>query len=255
MRRKGEDIDAGNSEAHARLFLDELTGHGIQAPSLVAITHWHWDHVFGMSALTRIPTIATEDTKAGIEALKPFSWDDDSLDNRVEKGIEIEFCADAIKKEFPIKRNIRIVLPTITFSNELTLDLGGVTCVLTQVGGNHSPDGLVVYVKEEKTLFLADVLAPDLYASEWKFTPEETIKMLDRIEDYKAETYIVSHWKPITRNEYLQETDFLRRTAEAMLEFQGEETAVRRALEENNGSLSEEESRTLQYFINGWKKE
>ncbi|ESU33690.1 hypothetical protein G3A_05660 [Bacillus sp. 17376] len=44
-------IDAGNSENHANLFIDMLKEKGVDEPSYVVLTHWHWDHIFGLSAL------------------------------------------------------------------------------------------------------------------------------------------------------------------------------------------------------------
>ena len=40
-------LDAGASDAHARLFLDALAAEGAAPPSAVALTHSDWDHVFG----------------------------------------------------------------------------------------------------------------------------------------------------------------------------------------------------------------
>ncbi|SFB03492.1 Metallo-beta-lactamase superfamily protein [Cohnella sp. OV330] len=67
-------IDAGNSENHARYFLSELRKREISGPDLVVLTHWHWDHVFGLSALTDAVSIASQATKEGMEKLLPLSW-------------------------------------------------------------------------------------------------------------------------------------------------------------------------------------
>ncbi|PRO65508.1 MBL fold metallo-hydrolase [Alkalicoccus urumqiensis] len=247
-------IDAGNSEDHVRLFLDHLTRLGIPAPTLAAITHHHWDHIFGMAALTRTPTIATAQTAREIERMKQYMWDDASLDKRVEEGTEISFCADAIKKEFPHERSIRVVTPTITFEQQSEIDLGDVHVTLQHVGGDHSPDGLTAYVHEEKTLFLGDALAPDMYAPSWRFTPEKTISMLDKMEAFDAETYVISHWKPVTKEVFQEEADLLRFTAEQMIEHHGDEAEVRRRMENEFGTpLSEEEELALEYFHNGRK--
>lgn len=119
-------IDAGNSETHTILFLDALTERGIKRPSIVMLTHWHWDHIFGLSALTDIVSVTSTATKAGMERLLPYAWDDASLAERVEDGSEIAFCAEAIKLEYGEERSMRVVLPTLTFDDTLTLDLGGV---------------------------------------------------------------------------------------------------------------------------------
>ncbi|WP_306299211.1 MBL fold metallo-hydrolase [Brevibacillus brevis] len=42
-------IDAGNSPAHAALFRKSLQRLGARLPDLLILTHWHWDHTFGMS--------------------------------------------------------------------------------------------------------------------------------------------------------------------------------------------------------------
>ena len=39
----------------------------------------------------------------------------------------------------------------------MELDLGEVTCVLKHVGGDHAHDSVVMYIKEEKILFLETV--------------------------------------------------------------------------------------------------
>lgn len=91
-------IDAGNSSQHASLFLRQLGEIGIQSDLLV-LTHWHWDHVFGMREIP-VPSISCKETAGKIKEMQSLSWEDEDLDQRVEEGTEIPFCADAIKKEF-----------------------------------------------------------------------------------------------------------------------------------------------------------
>lgn len=49
---KGENtalaIDAGNSSNHVDTFYEALTAQGLKKPDLTVVTHWHWDHTFGM---------------------------------------------------------------------------------------------------------------------------------------------------------------------------------------------------------------
>jgi glyoxylase-like metal-dependent hydrolase (beta-lactamase superfamily II) len=245
-------IDAGNSEAHARLFLEKLKEAGRPQPTLAAITHWHWDHIFGLPALN-IPAISSQNTKAEMEKMTDYLWDDDSLAKRVEEGVEIEFCADAIKEEFQQERNIRISLPDITFQDELTIDLGGITCVLKQVGGDHAPDGIVVFIKEERVLFLADSTGPNLYAPSRRYTSEATLGLLDKIEPFEADTYVISHWKPISREEYEAEATLLRGLSHLTAECGGNREKMKLGLETKYGrALTEDEEETIDYFVNGY---
>ncbi|MBH0162346.1 MBL fold metallo-hydrolase [Fictibacillus sp. 26RED30] len=245
-------IDSGNSENHAEYFLDELRKKCIKGPSLVVITHWHWDHIFGLPALN-IPSISSAETKTKMQELLPFSWSDEDLDERVKKGIEIEFCAEAIKKEFPDHRNINIKLPTITFHQKLEINLGGVTCVLQHVGGDHTTDSIIVYIKEEKVLFLSDCLYANMYAPKNNYTVNRTLNLLNQLESFDADFYIFSHWKAATKEEFQTETSMLRSFANLTKKFEGNQQAIEEEYKvQVKRELTEDERETLQFFVNGF---
>src|SRR5699024_10896015 len=103
-------------------------------------------------------TIAHEKTKTQLKKIMDYEWSDEALDDRVEIGLEHQFCSEMIKKEFGVDRNITITLPNITFKEELEIDLGGIRCVIKHVGGDHSDDSSLIFVEEEKVLFLGDCL-------------------------------------------------------------------------------------------------
>lgn len=249
-------IDAGNSEAHANLFLGALAEWGIKRPTVVALTHWHWDHIFGLSALTDCVTIASTATKAGMERLLPYAWDDASLAERVEDGREIAFCAEAIQLEYGAERSMRIVLPTMTFDDTLTLDLGGVHVILKHVGGDHAADAVVVYVPEENVLFLGDALYANLYAPTWRMTPTQTLRLLDILDQFEAEAYVWSHGHVMTRNEYEKDRDVLRDLARITLDFPGNKDSITAQYERLRGRTSDEEEQELiSFFVNGSKEE
>ena len=44
-------IDAGHSSSHVEDFYRALEKEGLPLPDLTVITHWHWDHTFGMHAV------------------------------------------------------------------------------------------------------------------------------------------------------------------------------------------------------------
>ncbi|WNS73707.1 MBL fold metallo-hydrolase [Bacillus sp. DTU_2020_1000418_1_SI_GHA_SEK_038] len=246
-------IDAGNSEAHAKYFLSELEKNHIPQPSLVVLTHWHWDHTFGLSALDMI-SVASKQTKDELEKLVSFEWSDAALDERVKSGVEIEFCANAIKEEFGSERNITIKLPEVTFEKRMDIDLGGVTCQIHHVGGDHAQDSVIVYIKEEKILFLADAIYANLYASKRNMTVKRTLQLLDKIAQFDAETYILSHWKPVSKHEYQQEAKLLRNLAHLTEQYEGRYDEIKIAYQSIvNRDLNEDELETLDYFVNGFE--
>ncbi|MCT8136618.1 MBL fold metallo-hydrolase [Anaerobacillus sp. CMMVII] len=245
-------IDAGNSEAHANEFLKELRNHGMSIPSIVVLTHWHWDHIFGLSTLDML-SVASTQTKAEIEKLVSFEWTDAALEERVEAGVEIEFCATAIKHEFKNERNIHVKLPELTFEESMEIDLGGVTCLLQHVGGDHASDSIIVYIKEEKILFLGDAIYANLYSSKWNYTIERTLELLDTIDRIDAEIYILSHWKPLTKVEYQKEAMLLRRVAALTKQYQGNYGEIKQAYHlQVNRELTADELETIEYFVNGY---
>ncbi|RSD25583.1 MBL fold metallo-hydrolase [Mesobacillus subterraneus] len=245
-------IDAGNSEAHTKLFLDMLAEQDVKKPAYVLLSHWHWDHIFGLSALTDTFTISSKQTKTEMEKLIPLSWSDEALDQRVALGTEIEFCSAAIKKEFPEERKINITLPVMTIEDEVEIDLGGITCVMKHVGGDHAADSTVVYIKEEKILFVADCMYADIFSQKWNYTIDGTRALLEKLEKFDAETYILSHGLPITKEEFQNEVFMLSTIADLTEKHKGEHKSITLEYQKHLGrGLSEDELETIEYFVNG----
>lgn len=246
-------IDAGNSEAHAHYFLNELKKREVPHPDLVVLTHWHWDHIFGLSALPDTVSIASKETEREMEKLIPFSWSDEALDARVKEGIEIEFCAKAIKEEYTDHREIKIILPDVTFDRRIEINLGGVTCIVQFVGGDHAADSVIVYMKEEKILFLGDCIYPKMYAEKVHYTIKETLRLLDELESFDAQTYIPSHQKPISKEEFNREVAKLRTIAEFTDICDGDKQKIMKEYENYvNRELTEDEMETISHFANGY---
>lgn len=204
-------LDAGASAAHAHLFLDALQGAGVAAPHMVALTHWHWDHVFGAAAL-RAPVIASAATAARLAVLAGYDWSDAALNQRVAAGEEVAMCADDIKVELPAPRNVRIVRPAIVFDASLKLDLGDVSVVIRQVGGDHAPDSCVMYIPEDRVLFLGDCLYEPIYAPTRQYTPGNLLPLLDALTAFDADCYVEGHGETVmSRAEFDDQIGEMRR--------------------------------------------
>ncbi|MED0864675.1 MBL fold metallo-hydrolase [Bacillus safensis] len=246
-------IDAGNSEDHANYFIQKTLEHKSATPDMVVLTHWHWDHIFGLPALPDTVSIASAQTRKEMEKLVPFSWSDEAIDERVREGTEIEFCAKAIKEEYQEHRDIQVVLPDVTFDRRVEIDLGGVTCVVQHVGGDHAADSVIVYVKEEKILFLGDCIYPKMYAEKVHYTVKEILRLLDELEAFDADTYIPSHQRPWTKKEFRQETNKLRMMAKFTDQCGGDKQKITKEYQHYvNRELKEDELETIAYFVNGY---
>lgn len=246
-------IDAGNSEEHMHYFLNELQKRGVPNPDLVVLTHWHWDHIFGLSALPDTVSIASKETEREMEKLIPFSWSDEAIDARVNEGVEIEFCAKAIKEEYTNHRNIKITLPDITIEKRAEINLGDVTCIVQQVGGDHAADSVIVYIKEEKILFLGDCIYPRMYAEKVHYTISRTLRLLDVLETFDAETYIPSHQQPISKVAFDKEVAMLRTIAKYTEVCKGDLPTIVKEYENYvKRELTEDELETISHFADGY---
>ncbi|BAK17908.1 Zn-dependent hydrolase, including glyoxylase [Solibacillus silvestris StLB046] len=246
-------IDAGNSEEHMHYFLNELQKREVPNPDLVVLTHWHWDHIFGLSALPDTVSIASKETEREMEKLIPFSWSDEAIDARVNEGVEIEFCAKAIKEEYTNHRNIKITLPDITIEKRAEINLGDVTCIVQQVGGDHAADSVIVYIKEEKILFLGDCIYPRMYAEKVHYTISETLRLLDVLETFDAETFIPSHQQPISKEAFDKEVVMLRTIAKYTEVCKGDLPTIVKEYENYvKRELTEDELETISHFADGY---
>ena len=251
--RRSLMIDAGNSSQHAALFLEEVERQGLKKPDLLALTHWHWDHIFGLKEMN-VPSIATKRTVARIEQMLDYDWTDEALEARIEQGIEIPFCADAIKLEFGPTRDIAVQLPDIQFEGELVVDLGGVHCILREVENDHSPGSLLVYIPEERVLFLGDAMYADIFSAKWNYTVERMTLLLDAIAEYDAAYYVWSHGEAMPREVFEQEVAMLRQAMDVTERAGGKISEMCRLYKETvDRVLTTDEEETLVFFANGMK--
>jgi glyoxylase-like metal-dependent hydrolase (beta-lactamase superfamily II) len=237
-------LDAGASAAHARLVLDGLSAEGVAPPSYVALTHSHWDHVFGAAALDAhvIAQISTAET---LTELAATDWTDEALDRRVAAGLASAEHAANVKGELPSPREVRVAPADIVFRAELDIELGGATVRVRHVGGDHAADSCVMYVEPDRVLFLGDCLydSPD-----GRLTPARMLPLLDAILGFGAELSVEGHSEAvIPRAELEQFADKVRFAERLVRRFtsQGgrpEEAAVLAKAREQTGAEPDEDT-------------
>lgn len=89
-----------------------------------------------------------------------------------------------------------IVTPAdLVFSGEMILDPGGCRVQIAQAEAPHTEDSTLVYVVEDKTLFLGDSTYPAFpHGSKDKAL---SIKLADRIKAFNPEICVEGHWTPV----------------------------------------------------------
>jgi len=195
-------IDCGNSKSHLDAFIKALDDHNLPRPKYALITHWHWDHTFGMHAFEG-ETIVSSATNEVLKRLKAWKWDEESVIKRLETKEEIEIAYNCMKKEYDTFDKITISTGSIIFEDSLTLDLGGITCQFLKVGGPHEADSCVVYVKEAEVLFAGDAHSGDYYHGEGKIDPIKMKEYVEFLTTLSFTTYIPGHDTPMSKEQII----------------------------------------------------
>lgn len=196
-------IDCGNSKSHFDAFIKCLDDQDLPRPQYALITHWHWDHTFGMHAFDG-ETIVSSATNEILQRLKGWEWDEESVLKRLETKEEIDFAYNCMKKEYDNFDDIAVSTGSIMFKDSLTLDLGDTTCQILKVGGPHEEDSCVVYLKEAGILFAGDAHSGDYYHGEGKIDPNKMLAYVEFLKDLSFTTYVPGHDAPMSKDQIIQ---------------------------------------------------
>ena len=107
---------------------------------IIILTHSHADHVYGAFLFPQAEVMA----------------------HLLARDLMIKHTRPALteaRKLNPSLADVVLRLPTILTEQEAAVRLGGKTIIIRHSPG-HSPDGITVFFKEEKTLFASDTVMP-----------------------------------------------------------------------------------------------
>jgi glyoxylase-like metal-dependent hydrolase (beta-lactamase superfamily II) len=158
-------IDAGSSPAEGarvRAQAQSITGHRV---THLALTHPHFDHVFGAAAFPEAEAFGA----VGVDAVLTRARDREELRaDAVRNGLAEDVARESAQ---------RLAAPHHLVSGEWTLDLGGGRQVLlANVGPGHTAHDLVVLVPgDPEVVFCGDLVeesgepqaGPDAVPSQW----------------------------------------------------------------------------------------
>ena len=104
-------------------------------------------------------------------------------------GAEPEHAAN-IQEELPAPRNVRVARADTLFEDGLDLELGGTTVQVRHVGGDHAGDSTVMYVQQDRLLFLGDALyestGGEAGGAARTLTAERAFPLLDVVRAFDA---------------------------------------------------------------------
>jgi cyclase len=140
-------------------------------------TEGHMDH-FGGNYFFEGEIVAHQGTREGIE-------------NASVEGLTQMIGARG-PENLPLPDLFYLRLPTITFTQELTLYLGDHTFRLINLPG-HTASETIVYVPEERVVFASDNVVNKAMPFFHQALPYEWLESLDRIEELDVDTVVPGH--------------------------------------------------------------
>jgi len=187
-------IDAGYSAKHVEDFYTALKAAGLEKPNFTVLTHWHYDHTFGLPYISG-SSIAHSKTNEFLKEQQRKAFDVEYF-NKLKKE-DIHFA-----KEYENQHILQIGLADIAFQHQLVLNLGEMTAVLFHAESPHSADTVCVYVLEEKILFLGDATSEDFFND--SYMDQAKLKQLIKmIENFPCKQCILSHAEPMKKEALL----------------------------------------------------
>ena len=172
-------VDTGSSPLQGRALRASLAAVTDRPLTAVVVTHWHYDHAFGLAAFADVPKIAHE-----------------SLRGRL---LSAEAAAEAQRLDVDPEE---LGQPSVEIAVATALDLGGRRVEIAHLGRGHTDGDLVVVVPDADVLFAGDLLesagppafGPDSVPDEWPATLDAVIGLMT------ATTLAVpGHGEPVNR--------------------------------------------------------
>ena len=179
-------VDAGHSAEHTWEFYQELEEAGLPQPELTVITHWHWDHTFGMHAVHGL-TLANERTNQYLA---------DFRDRLKAEGNDFFFgMHETISREYADGKPVFVTLADLIFRGEMLLDPGNCPVRIFQAEAPHTDDSTLIEVPGEKVLILGDC-AGGVFPT-WEMDQALADKLAATIREINPEICLPGHWTPL----------------------------------------------------------
>jgi cyclase len=163
------------------LSIREFIEHELNVPVRYVInTHYHADHAWGNCFFPGATIIAHARCR----------------DLLTQRGIP---SLEAAQKQNPALRQVKIVLPQMTFTDgEVTLRVGKKNLIISPALG-HSEDGIAVLVEEDRILFAGDSFMPLPYVVDGDI--DEIMASIKQVGKMGLENIVQGHGDIILRGE------------------------------------------------------
>ena len=187
-------VDAGHSYDHVSAFYAALDDAGLPLPELTVLTHWHWDHTFGMHAVHGL-CLANARTDQYLKAFR----------DRIAREGRAFFLAmdESIRAEYRGGKPVVVTPADMVFTGEMTLDAGNCPIRLFQAEAPHTDDSTLIHAVDEGVLIVGDSTG-GVFPT-WERDAALAGKLAGTIRNTGAELCVVGHWQPLPVREVINE--------------------------------------------------
>jgi glyoxylase-like metal-dependent hydrolase (beta-lactamase superfamily II) len=173
-------VDTGSSPAQGRTVRASLAAVTDRPLTAVVVTHWHYDHAFGLGAFADVPRIAHESLHFRLSSAEAAA-------ERERLGVDPQELGQP---------NVEIAVAT-------AVELGDRRVEIAHLGRGHTDGDLVVVVPDADVLFAGDLLesagppsfGPDSVPDEWPATLDAVIGLMT-----SGTLAVPGHGEPVDRN-------------------------------------------------------
>lgn len=176
-------VDAGTHAHEAQTMIDFIRARGYTADRLI-YTHGHGDHALGSAPFAGAEVIAHRLMPVECRRLLP------SLAAR--NGLSVE------------EQAARVVWPTLTFSEEVTIDTGDRHLRLFPTPG-HSQDGVSILVEEDKLLIAGDAVVTGIVPAIGDGDSRVLEKTLHRLLQMEIDVLVPGHGEVVRGRTQVQD--------------------------------------------------
>ena len=190
------NIDAGYSLSHVQEYYDALKENNLEYPDMTILTHWHWDHSFGLHATKGISIAERRSNEYIKEAMENPNFEE-----------ELKTTNEAFALEFK-DQEMHIEMADITFDDTIEIDLGNLHAIAFNTISPHNDDCVLIYIPEEKVLFVGDAIGgkyPD-----WSIDPNLNQGLINTIQNLDFTTAVGSHWPIFTKERLIDDLIHMR---------------------------------------------
>ena len=156
-------VDTGSTPAQGRALRASLAAVMDVPLTAVVVTHWHYDHTFGLAAFADVPRIAHESVRFRLSSA--------------------EAAAEARRLGLDPQE---LEQPSVEIAVATALDLGDRRVEIAHLGRGHTDGDLLVVVPDADVVFAGDLLesagppsfGPDSVPDEWPATLDGLIGLM-----------------------------------------------------------------------------